>query len=221
LACSGVVLKQYGHTLDLIEMALSMHHMPLPPALVKKVGVIELRIGVHTGEVYAGVVGRKMPRYHLFGETVTLAQKFESQGVPKQVVVSGVTIQELQKCGRKTERRLLMQQLPDRLKVDMQDVILSALPETYTERWLITSRLVELESRKGVTYLVPAVFLLDEPGNLNTPWPNGPFTLIAERSRERIEPPSPSSSRKKRKQRPRASTIKVHKGSIGGIPKGP
>ncbi len=134
------MLKQDGHTLDLLHMALAMHNLPLPPALAKTLGAIELRIGVHTGEVYAGVVGRKMPRYHLFGETVTLAQKFESQGVPKEVVVSGVTAQELQKCGCEAERWLVMKQLPDKLKVDIQDVALSMLPETHTERWLVVSR---------------------------------------------------------------------------------
>ena len=28
--------------------------------------VLSLRIGLHTGSVVAGVVGRKMPRYHLY-----------------------------------------------------------------------------------------------------------------------------------------------------------
>lgn len=46
---------------------------------------IKIRIGLHTGSVIAGVVGLKDPRYHLFGENVSLAEKMESNGVPDEV----------------------------------------------------------------------------------------------------------------------------------------
>ncbi|OQR83682.1 guanylate cyclase, partial [Thraustotheca clavata] len=52
---------------------------------------LNIRIGVHSGRVVAGVVGIKDPRYHLFGETVAIAQSLESSGVPGRIHLSETT----------------------------------------------------------------------------------------------------------------------------------
>ncbi|MBW6491524.1 MAG: adenylate/guanylate cyclase domain-containing protein [Lentimicrobium sp.] len=51
----------------------------------------ELRIGIHTGKVIAGVVGKNKFAYDLWGDDLTTARRLESSGEPGKVNISGDT----------------------------------------------------------------------------------------------------------------------------------
>jgi adenylate cyclase len=51
----------------------------------------EIRIGVHVGPVVAGVVGKKKYAYDIWGSTVNIASRMESNGTPGRVNISAAT----------------------------------------------------------------------------------------------------------------------------------
>lgn len=46
---------------------------------------IELKMGVHTGPIKAGIVGKRLPRYRLFGDTINMAARMMQKSEPGQI----------------------------------------------------------------------------------------------------------------------------------------
>lgn len=95
MAVSGAPDINPFHAQHMADLALDMLHS-IRQLNLPGVGV---KIGFHSGPIVAGIVGLKVPRYCLFGDTVNTASRMESSGETDCIQVSGYTAQKLKKLG--------------------------------------------------------------------------------------------------------------------------
>lgn len=90
----GMPIWQPDHLERLAVLALDIASEVGRDDAARRLGV-EFRIGMHTGPVVAGVIGTKKFIYDIWGDTVNVASRMESTGVPGRIQVTGAVERRL------------------------------------------------------------------------------------------------------------------------------
>jgi len=106
MAVCGLPKPRPDHARAMIEMALDMHR-ELDGFNRQEGTNLQLRIGLNSGPVVAGVIGSIKFIYDLWGDTVNLASRMETTGVPGAIQVSESVYRELSGAYKFEERGLI------------------------------------------------------------------------------------------------------------------
>ena len=94
MVAAGVPTPREDHARVMALLALEMRAAMGSQDAVGHLG-LELRIGINSGPVVAGVIGRKRFLYDLWGDAVNMASRMETHGTPGRIQVTRATYELL------------------------------------------------------------------------------------------------------------------------------
>jgi guanylate cyclase len=94
MAAAGIPLPRPDHARTLALMALDMLDAVREQGAMGSLG-FELRIGINSGPVVAGVIGRKRFLYDLWGDAVNTAGRMQTEGTPGRIQITRATYELL------------------------------------------------------------------------------------------------------------------------------
>lgn len=96
MCAGGVPVRNNTNPIDTCLAAVQIQHYMTQrknDAIANGSEYWELRLGINTGEVTAGVIGSERLAYDVWGATVNQAQRMEMLGAPGKVTISGATFE--------------------------------------------------------------------------------------------------------------------------------
>ncbi len=94
MAVCGMPVPVENHAERMVRMAIRMVHITREHALEHHVAM-KLRVGINSGPVVAGVIGKSKYIYDLWGDTVNIASRMESGGLPDSIQVTRPVYEKL------------------------------------------------------------------------------------------------------------------------------
>ncbi|MEX0709609.1 MAG: adenylate/guanylate cyclase domain-containing protein [Chloroflexota bacterium] len=94
MVAAGIPSPRPDHAQALALVALDMLDAVREQGAMGKLG-FELRIGINSGPVVAGVIGRKRFLYDLWGDAVNIASRMQSEGIPGSIQITRATYELL------------------------------------------------------------------------------------------------------------------------------
>jgi class 3 adenylate cyclase len=98
MCAGGIPLENDTHPFNAVMAALAMQEYMIKQNSAREARGEqgwELRIGIHTGPIVAGVVGKKKYAYDIWGDTVNVASRMESNGEAGKVNISSATYDKI------------------------------------------------------------------------------------------------------------------------------
>lgn len=106
MVVGGLPVPTPDHAVAIAEMALDMQQA-IAQFNTQREQPFSIRIGINTGPVVAGVIGTHKFTYDLWGDTVNIASRMESQGIIGKIQVTSATYERLRERYKFEDRGLI------------------------------------------------------------------------------------------------------------------
>ncbi|MBI9073855.1 MAG: GAF domain-containing protein [Desulfatibacillum sp.] len=100
MCAGGLTVLNENHAMDCVQAGLDMvESIKAIKQARKALGMNswDVRVGIHTGPVVAGVIGQTKFTYDVWGDAVNLASRMEANGIPNQVNISEAAYLQVKK----------------------------------------------------------------------------------------------------------------------------